>query len=267
MEREEIGSSRNPLVKEAAALKLKKERQRQGLYLAEGVRQTEEAVAAAAAERIFYVPAAYAEQPRLAALLEKAAAQRIELIPVSEAVLKKIADEKTPQPVIALCAIKEPSLEKIFAQGKPVAVLDAVADPGNVGSILRTAAAAGAGGAVLLDGCADLYAPKTVRSAMGALYHLPCVTGVKEEELTSAAEEAGYELAACVPQGGRNLYKSDLRGRLTFIFGNEANGVRPSLAARAEERLCIPMPGRSESLNVAAAAAVVLFEAVRQRER
>ncbi len=267
MGREEISSVRNPLVKEAAALKQKQERQRQGLYLVEGLRQTEEAVAAAAACKLFYLPEAYVQQPRLAALLEKAAAQGLELIPVSEAVLKKIADEKTPQGVLALCRIAEPPLAELFAQGRLVVVLDGVADPGNVGSILRTAEAAGAGGGVLLAGCADLYAPKTVRSTMGALHYLPCVSNVSEEELVAAAQEAGYELAACAPKGGRSLYKANLRGRLAVLLGNEAQGVRPSLLERAGEKLYIPMPGRAESLNVAAAAAVVLFEALRQSRR
>lgn len=144
-------------------------------------------------------------------------------------------------------------------------VLDRVTDPGNIGTMLRTADAAGVGGLLLLNGCADIYAPKTVRASMGSLFHLPVLSGLGEELLVQAARKAGYELLVTCLDGADNLYKADLQGRLAFVMGNEANGVSDALLAAADKRVFIPMQGRAESLNVAMAAGIVMFEALRQR--
>ena len=258
----EITGLQNPVVKAAAELKQKKYRQQQGLFLAEGLRTVEEAVRYGAVQSIFYTAI---EDERTRAVLEEAAAKQVKLICVSEAVLKKIADTETPQGVIAVCEMGKFSVEDLLATGQMLLVLDRVGDPGNIGTMLRTADAAGLGGLVLLKGSADIYAPKTVRASMGSLFHLPVVSGVSEEEFVSSARKAGYELLVTCLDGADNLYKADLRGRLAFVMGNEANGVTDSLLEAADKRVFIPMQGRAESLNVAMAAGVVMFEALRQR--
>lgn len=156
-------------------------------------------------------------------------------------------------------------LDEFLASGKMLLVLDRVTDPGNIGTMLRTADAAGVGGLLLLQGCADIYAPKTVRASMGSLFHLPVLSGLSEELLVQAARKAGYELLVTCLDGADNLYKADLQGRLAFVMGNEANGVSPALLAAADKRVFIPMQGRAESLNVAMAAGIVMFEALRQK--
>lgn len=258
----EITGLQNPVVKAAAELKQKKYRQQQGLFLAEGLRTVEEAVRYGAVQSIFYTAI---EDERTRTVLEEAAAKQVKLICVSEAVLKKIADTETPQGVIAVCEMGKSSVENLLATGQMLLVLDRVGDPGNIGTMLRTADAAGLGGLVLLKGSADIYAPKTVRASMGSLFHLPVVSGVSEEEFVSSARKAGYELLVTCLDGADNLYKADLRGRLAFVMGNEANGVTDSLLEAADKRVFIPMQGRAESLNVAMAAGVVMFEALRQR--
>ena len=258
----EITGLQNPVVKAAAELKQKKYRQQQGLFLAEGLRTVEEAVRYGAVQSIFYTAI---EDERTRAVLEEAAAKQVKLICVSEAVLKKIADTETPQGVIAVCEMGKFSVEDLLATGQMLLVLDRVGDPGNIGTMLRTADAAGLGGLVLLKGSADICAPKTVRASMGSLFHLPVVSGVSEAELVSSARKAGYELLVTCLDGADNLYKADLRGRLAFVMGNEANGVTDSLLEAADKRVFIPMQGRAESLNVAMAAGVVMFEALRQR--
>ena len=249
----EITGLQNPVVKAAAELKQKKYRQQQGLFLAEGLRTVEEAVRYGRVQSIFYTA------------VEDAAAKNVKLICVSEGVMKKIADTETPQGVLAVCEMPACSVEELLATGKMLLVLDRVGDPGNIGTMLRTADAAGLGGLVLLKGSADIYAPKTVRASMGSLFHLPVIGGVSEAELISSARKAGYELLVTCLDGADNLYKADLRGRLAFVMGNEANGVTESLLAAADKRVFIPMQGRAESLNVAMAAGVVMFEALRQR--
>ncbi len=260
----ELTGIHNPLVKAAAELKQKKYRQQQGLFLAEGLRTAEEAVAARAVHSIFYKAI---EDDRTRAVLERAAEQRLPLYCVSESVMKKIADTETPQGIIAVCAMPRVSLEDLVSGGKMLLVLDRVADPGNLGTMLRTADAAGIGGAVLLKGCADVYAPKTVRSSMGSLFHLPVMAGVDEEHLLDGLRRAGYRILVTCLEGAEDLYQADLGGRLAFVMGNEANGVSGRLLAAADKRVYIPMQGRAESLNVAMAAGIVMFEALRRQRR
>lgn len=258
----ELTGLQNPMVKAAAELKQKKYRQQQGLFLAEGLRTVEEAVRYGAVQSIFYTAI---EDDRTRAVLEEAAAKQIKLVCVSDKVLKKIADTEMPQGIIAVCEMRSKRLDEFLASGKMLLVLDRVTDPGNIGTMLRTADAAGVGGLLLLQGCADIYAPKTVRASMGSLFHLPVLSGLSEELLVQAARKAGYELLVTCLDGADNLYKADLQGRLAFVMGNEANGVSPALLAAADKRVFIPMQGRAESLNVAMAAGIVMFEALRQK--
>ena len=258
----ELTGLQNPVVKAAAELKQKKYRTQNGLYLAEGLRTAEEAVAYKAVETLFYVAT---DDDRTMRLLEDAAMQNIKLVCVNENVMKKIADTETPQGIIAVCKMRQPKLENLLASGKMLLVLDRVGDPGNIGTMLRTADAAGIGGLVLLKGCADIYAPKTVRSSMGSLFHIPVLSGVSEQEFVSTAKKAGYDLLVTCLDGADNLYKADLSGRIAFVMGNEAGGVSETLLEKADKRVYIPMAGRAESLNVAMAAGIVMFEALRRK--
>ena len=258
----ELTGLQNPVVKAAAELKQKKYRTQNGLYLAEGLRTAEEAVAYKAVETLFYVAT---DDDRTMRLLEDAAMQNIKLVCVNENVMKKIADTETPQGIIAVCKMRQPKLETLLAGGKMLLVLDRVGDPGNIGTMLRTADAAGIGGLVLLKGCADIYSPKTVRSSMGSLFHIPVLSGVSEQEFVSAAKKAGYDLLVTCLDGADNLYKADLSGRIAFVMGNEAGGVSETLLEKADKRVYIPMAGRAESLNVAMAAGIVMFEALRRK--
>ena len=258
----ELTGFQNTVVKAAAELKQKKYRTQNGLYLAEGLRTAEEAVAYKAVETLFYVAT---DDDRTMRLLEDAAMQNIKLVCVNENVMKKIADTETPQGIIAVCKMRQPKLETLLAGGKMLLVLDRVGDPGNIGTMLRTADAAGIGGLVLLKGCADIYAPKTVRSSMGSLFHIPVLSGVSEQEFVSAAKKAGYDLLVTCLDGADNLYKADLSGRIAFVMGNEAGGVSETLLEKADKRVYIPMAGRAESLNVAMAAGIVMFEALRRK--
>lgn len=258
----ELTGLQNPQVKAAAELKQKKYRQQQGLFLAEGLRTVEEAVASKTVVSIFYTAI---EDDRTRSVLEEAAAQQLKLYCVSDAVMKKIADTDTPQGIIAVCKMQNVTLDKLLSKGEMLLVLDRVGDPGNLGTMLRTADAAGIGGVVLLKGCVDIYAPKTVRSSMGSLFHVPVVSGIGEDKFIAEAKDAGYELLVTSLEGADNLYKADLGGRIAFVMGNEAGGVSANILERADKRVFIPMAGRAESLNVAMAAGVVMFEALRRR--
>lgn len=157
-------------------------------------------------------------------------------------------------------------LRRRGAQGRgPLLVLVDVADPGNAGTVLRTAEAAGAGGVLFVGRSVDPLSPKVVRASAGALFRVPFAVTDDVADAVAWLAEAGLATWATVVRGGEDLYGCDLRGPAALLLGSEAHGLAGELVAAADRRLTIPMAGDVESLNVAMAATVVSFEAWRQR--
>ena len=293
-----ITSVNNQRVKEVANLKQKKYRTESGTFFAEGLRAVEEAVQYADVTELFYTEA---EAGRLDEVLKAAgnvpadtkeksenkknannnnagtakkrneAANGIRMYQVDEKVMAKLSDTKAPQGVLAVIRTPEQNLRQLRPgtasdNNAPVIILDRVQDPGNLGTIIRTADAVGALGLILLEGCVDAYSPKVVRASMGSLFHLPVVQDVTAEEALTWCYRNGYEPAATALKNAQNVYKADISKKMAFLFGNEANGVAEELQAAAETRLFIPMAGLAESMNVAMAAGIILFEGLRQRK-
>ena len=169
----------------------------------------------------------------------------------------------SPSPVLAVVDIPQRALPARLGEGGDIIVLDRVQDPGNVGAILRTAAAAGVQTLLTTPGTAACWAPKVLRAGMGGHFVLDIVENVAPEALQALA--AHLPLAGTVLQGGQSLYGTDLRSPLAWVFGNEGEGIAPALQERLGLRLTIPQVVGVESLNVAASAAVCLFEQRRQR--
>jgi RNA methyltransferase, TrmH family len=178
---------------------------------------------------------------------------------LSDALFAAIADTATPVGIAAEIAVPERELG--LAEARGCVFLEGVQDAGNVGAILRSAAAFAAGPVVLGPGCADAWSPKALRAGMGA--HFALRVGARTD-LVAALQEFGGAIACTVVRDGQPLERTDLRGRLGWIFGGEGQGVSAMLAARATLRVTIPMPGAAESLNVAAAAAICFYEQARQ---
>lgn len=293
-----ITSVNNQRVKEVANLKQKKYRTESGTFFAEGLRAVQEAVQYADVTELFYTEA---EAGRLDEVLKAAgnvpadtkeksgnmnnvnhnnagtakkrndAANGIRMYQVDEKVMAKLSDTKAPQGVLAVIRTPEQNLRQLRPgtasdNNAPVIILDRVQDPGNLGTIIRTADAVGALGLILLEGCVDAYSPKVVRASMGSLFHLPVVQDVTAEEALTWCYRNGYEPAATALKNAQNVYKADISKKMAFLFGNEANGVAEELQAAAETRLFIPMAGLAESMNVAMAAGIILFEGLRQRK-
>ncbi len=293
-----ITSVNNQRVKEVANLKQKKYRTESGTFFAEGLRAVQEAVQYADVTELFYTEA---EAGRLDEVLKAAgnvpadtkeksgnmnnvnhnnagtakkrneAANGIRMYQVDEKVMAKLSDTKAPQGVLAVIRTPEQNLRQLRPgtasdNNAPVIILDRVQDPGNLGAIIRTADAVGALGLILLEGCVDAYSPKVVRASMGSLFHLPVVQDVTAEEALTWCYRNGYEPAATALKNAQNVYKADISKKMAFLFGNEANGVAEELQAAAETRLFIPMTGLAESMNVAMAAGIILFEGLRQRK-
>lgn len=262
----ELTSVNNPIVKEAADLKQKKHRAERNAFLVEGLRSVEEAVNYGIVRQLFVLATAKTpDEARRQAIVGQAAAAGAELYSVSEQVMKKISDTETPQALTAVVCKQTASLDDMAALGGTILVLDRIGDPGNLGTMIRTADAAGVSGVVLLAGCTDVFAPKAVRSTMGSLLHIPVVEGVSEDDFISWANGSDYQLLATCLEDAGSLYQTDLQGRVAVIIGSEAAGVSESLLVAAAKKVFIPMEGRAESLNAAVAAGVVLFECLRQR--
>ena len=177
---------------------------------------------------------------------------------VPDALLRHVAPTDTPSGVLAIIDIPQPQVSAPIAT---VMVLDALQDAGNVGSMLRTAAAAGVREAWLTQGCAQAWSPKVLRAGMGAHFSLTLHEGV---DVLAKLEGAQVAVIATALSGATSLYEQDLSGPVVWLFGSEGAGVSEPLLARATARVRIPMPGRTESLNAGAAAAVCLFEQVRR---
>ncbi len=263
-----IGSAANPRVKAWAKLLDRKYREREGMFLLEGVHLVKEALDAGwPLEAVVFDEGAdvFAQfEPYLDA--DDAAADGPAWVPASPDVIAKCSGTDTPQPIFAVARKRPPERDALFARDKAlVAALDGVQDPGNVGTIVRSAAACGATAVVLGKGTADLYNPKTIRATMGALFHVPVLEG-DLTELLPEARERGATVAGTSLQSSRSCYDYDFGERSVWlVFGNEGSGMSANVSALVDDNLIIPMSGRAESLNVAMAATVLLFEAQRQR--
>ena len=253
-----ITSVANPKVKLVRNLQARRSaRETEGLFVVEGVRLAEEAARAAAAPRLVLHTGGL--DARGQAALEQLAARGAQVESVSSEVLAAASDTQTPQGLLAVVPIA-PLL--MPARLTLVLVLDGLGDPGNLGTILRTADAGGVEAVFLAPGTVDAYNPKVVRAAMGAHFHLPILAAGWDE---LARRLAGLELWLVEARAGLAYHQVDWRRPSALVIGSEAAG--PSAAARrvAPKSVGIPMPGRAESLNAAIAAAVLIFEAARQR--
>lgn len=261
----ELSSVSNLIVKAAAELKQKKYRTEQQAFLVEGIRSVEEAVNCGIVKQLFVLKGTKTASARQAAIIAAATAEGVELYEVTEPVMKKIADTETPQALTAVVARKSAALEELATAGGIVLVLDRIGDPGNLGTMIRTADAAGISGVVLLAGCTDIFAPKAVRSTMGSLLHIPVAEGICEAEFISWARKNGYEIAVTCLENADSLYQIDLQSPIAVVVGSEAEGVSDGLLEAAVKKVFIPMEGQAESLNAAVAAGIVMFECLRQR--
>ena len=243
-------------------LHLRRGRERRGLALAEGVRLVEEALAAGVKIRHALASPALEATPRGQALKAALAAAGHPVSDTGEKEFGDLAATEQPQGVIAVFEPPAWSLEQVTVSPRaPVLVLDGVQDPGNVGTMVRSAFALGASAVLALPGTAELTNPKTLRASMGGYFRLPCVT-IDEAALRSWTEARGVRVLVAAPDGAP---AAGARGTsLAVVVGNEGAGTRPSLDAWVQGRIGIPQRPGAESLNVAVAASILLYEVTRE---
>lgn len=254
-----ITSLKNPKV--AAAVKLKKRafRERERRFLVEGARAVGEALASRAGVTGLFHSGDPGE------LVRRAVSAGVDVVQVGEEVMARLTSTVTPQGLVAVSPFLDVGPGALPAQPACVAVLHAVRDPGNAGTVLRSADAAGADAVVFTATSVDVYNPKTVRASAGSLFHLPVVRGQDIGEAVETLRSRGCRIYAMDVGGEADLYEIDLTFPTAFVFGNEAWGLPREIASLADAAIRVPIRGGAESLNLAAAATVCLFEWARRR--
>lgn len=242
----------------------------EGAYLVDGPVLLAAALEAGVAVRTVYVEAD-AARPSVDDVVGAAQRAGVRVREVVPGALEKVLDLGAPQSVVAVVDQRTESLEQVAnaarSAGRPLMVLVDVSDPGNVGTLVRTAEAAGCAGAVLVGSCADLFNPKTVRATAGALFRVPVASVAGLDELRTEGERQDIVLVGTVGAHGEAPEDVALDGCVAIVVGNEAHGLSAASVALCDRLLSIPMDGGIESLNVAVAGSVVAFEAARQRRR
>ncbi len=215
---------------------------------------------------VFATPAA---TERYAALAGAAQESRVAWTLVDDRALASLSEAVSPAGLVGVCRFLDTDLETVLAAApRLVAVCADVRDPGNAGTVIRCADAAGADAVVLAGSSVDAYNPKTVRASVGSLFHLPVVVVLDAAGAVRALQAAGLQVLAADGAGERDLYDSaPLAGPVAWLFGNEAWGLPAELAALADHRVSIPIHGRAESLNLSTAAALCLYETARTQRR
>ena len=256
-----LTSTRNERVKAVAALARRRERRATGRHLVEGPHAVGEALAAGVVETVFIAAPQDLPPGDLEVPGGLDVPTDVEVVAVAEHVLAHLADTATPQGIVAVARDVTVEPVDLPADGLLV-VLDRLADPGNVGGIVRTADAAGAAGVVCLAGSADVLGPKAVRAAAGSTYHLPLAAEVEIEALVDLVRAHSRRLVGLQARAPRSVLDlSPGHGALALVLGSEAHGLDPRLAEHLDERVSVPMRGGAESLNVAVAAGIAIYAA------
>lgn len=265
-----IESMDNSKIKLAAKLSQGKHRRDENLFVAEGIRLIEMAADADWPLEFALLSDSCSANQRAAAVVTKLREKGCPVYQVPNKVYNKAADTVTPQGLLLVMGYRIYTWQEVLHSNGDaaslIAVLDHVQDPGNAGTIIRTADASGCTGVVCLEGTTDIFSSKAVRSSMGSLFNLPIITEVSPEDLVDVCHANDVILTAtALDDQAIRHYSADYVSPVAIVFGNEGNGVSQQMLQASDKTVYIPMAGKAESLNVSAAAAIMLYEAFRQR--
>lgn len=259
--REVITSSQNKIIKQIKSLHAKKYRDNLQQYIIEGYKLIDEALQYDKPFSLVLFSDEAVKSEEGNRLLRKCEEMNIPIYIADDRVFQEASEMDSPQGVLAVLHKQEQDLENIIDRESYILMLlDEVRDPGNVGTIIRTADACGIAGVVLSKGCVDLYNGKTIRATMGSMFHIPVVTDVDMLELIEGLKLAKAEVVGADPHSNVNCVEVPHKERTAIIIGNEANGLRTEVKSAATQNITIPMPGKAESLNAGIAAAILMYE-------
>jgi len=279
-----ITSPSNPKIKEVLDIKKRRSKYKGNVFIIEGPHLTEMALASGIGMKEVFFTSAFSQRKDGQRLLGQLSRKSYgnnppsppfskggmggfsgEIFEVTEQILKKLTDTETPQGIVAIVSYATKNLDDIIFRSTPMLVIaDGVQEPGNLGTIIRTSDAAGADAVVILKGTCDAFSQKTIRSTAGSLFNVPIIHS-ETAKLLSWLKTNKIQLAATALDSEKSVFDADLTFPTAFVFGNEAHGISNQMRKNSDLILKIPIHGKAESLNVSAAAAVCLYEAVRQR--
>ena len=252
-----ITSTSNPKIKQVALLRDKaRARREEGAYVVEGLRMFRE-IPAGDVREVYVTQDFYNKNESLCSTYK-------DLQVVSDKVFEKIADTVTPQGVVAVVSMKETSLGDVL-KGDFLLFLENIQDPGNLGTLFRTAEGAGVKGIIISKGSADIYNPKVIRSTMGSIFRMPYIY-VEDIASVISKEASNMNIYAAALEGAKDYTTVSYTGRCGILIGNEGNGLKNETIKTAGKSVYIPMQGSVESLNASISGAILMYEAARQRK-
>ncbi len=260
-----LTSTQNPTVTRFNSLKQKKTRKSSGKFLVEGIHLVNEAMRAGLVEKVIYSESVLRTLEGKD-LIGRIISSAIHSEEASEKVIRYLSEVETPQGIVAAVKPKNPDLGSLFEAADPlIAVACGIQDPGNLGTMIRTADAAGCSGIILSSGTVDPYNDKVIRASSGSIFHLNIVKIDDIIELASALKRRGIKIISTYVGAEKTYFSADFSGPVAVMIGSESKGLPPDLERLSEESVSIPMAGGAESLNAAVSLAVILYEALRQR--
>jgi len=254
-----ITSKDNLVIKETIKLKDKKHRKEKGEFFIEGLRFVEEAINSKATVTMIFFSESFMSKGNSKDILLRASINTKTYI-VKDSIFKALCSTQTPQGIAAVIVESHPSLEDKVGF---YLLVDKIQDPGNMGTIIRTAHGAGALGVIATKGTVDIYNEKTLRSTMGSIFNIPIFEEV-DSSLIKELQEKGFKLLASTPKADKNIYQVEIPSKVIIAVGNEGNGISSEIFELIHEKVKLPMPGNTESLNAAVAAGILMYEIVRR---
>jgi len=262
-----ITSKSNSKIKEIRLLKQAKHRESQGAYFIEGVRLVEEALKENENIRLLAYSPRLEETARGENLLSLARKKvEAEWIAVSDEVMASLSDTQNHQGILAVLPKRERALQGIGRKEGLILCFHNLQDPGNLGAVFRAADAGGGAGIILTQGSVDPYSPKVIRASMGSFFRVPFLSGRKIDDCFEDLKARGFKILATAPHGPSSFWEADLTSPTAILFGQEGGGLPEEILARSDGLLTIPMNAPVESLNVATAAGLIVYEAFRQKQ-
>lgn len=262
---EAITSVQNTLIKEAKKLQLKKHREKTGHFLLEGIRLVEEALNAGKLDRVFFSKTLLESERGLQLYHNIENSKLVKIYDVSNEVLRILAETETPQGIVGVSSRAEYSLADITDMGDGIILTtDGIQDPGNLGTMIRTAWAAGVKAVICLQGTVDPYNGKTVRASMGGIFYIPVLTGIEWDEFLAWARAQGFFLVAAESEGSDSYFRVTYKPKTVLIIGNEGSGLQTVDIDDLDNRVRIPLEAGAESLNAGIACGIILFEIRKQ---
>lgn len=262
-----IYSNKNRYFKYAKSLQIKKYRDVSNQYLIEGIKIIKEAISFNANLSMVFISSEQIENNEIKNIISICESINIPIYQVDKRIFKEVSETDSSQGIIGIIKKSKYEFNDIIEKNcLKIIILDEIQDPGNLGTIIRTADACNYDCVLLSKGCVDVYNSKSVRATMGSLFHLPIITNIDIIEIITLLKNKGVIILGAYVHDGEACYNIDYKEKFAIIIGNESTGLSKSVLDMIEKKIKIPMPGQAESLNASVAASILMYESIRKRK-